>query len=500
MNKFFKEYRNKEILAGIFFVSVLAIVLIPLFMVAPYNFQSADDWSFGANGYHILKNGGSVFDVFIGAFRVTWDAYISWDGAYSSIFLSAFEPAIFGEECYVVVPYIMIGSLIIFEVLAILITVRTVTDEGKLFFSVLPIILPSIILQILYCPSTVESFYWYMGAVAYTFPHALSFTFIALFIYLMNYKGAKIKFTVLYMLEIFITWFIGGSNFIVRIYVTLTLFVLTFFMTLKNRTVLKRALPVMFLTLFWTLLSIFAPGNMVRFDSSFAAQSENPIFTICKSLYSTGNMIVSWTNIKVILMLFIILPFVLMLVRRMKFEFGMPGLYTFFSFGLFATQLTAVIQVKSSFGARMVALYYYSYHVFIVSNFVYWIGWAYNRFIKDKKANEVILGFINKWILCYTAIFAAMLFGLILIVDKKEISSYTAYRDYKQGWAKQYADEWKERFEILHDDSIKDVVFKPLSVMPYSFAYTDLQTDDGYIWLNYVCAEYYEKDSIIVEK
>ena len=56
---------------------------------------------------------------------------------------------------------------------------------------------------------------------------------------------------------------------------------------------------------------------------------------------------------------------------------------------------------------------------------------------------------------------------------------------------------WEERIAVLKDDSVKNPVFRPLNYVEL-LMYTDLQPENGYVWVNTACAEYYGKESVTV--
>ena len=133
-------------------------------------------------------------------------------------------------------------------------------------------------------------------------------------------------------------------------------------------------------------------------------------------------------------------------------------------------------------------------------NEYYWIGWIY-KYLNTKKISFVSgLKILHNpiFLMLYSAIIGLLLVAYVYCFNLKSTSVYNVYRDCKQGWAQQYALEWDARLTILHDDEIKDVCFEPLSVTPNTITYADLQTEDGYLWVNGACAAYYEKDSITV--
>lgn len=67
----------------------------------------------------------------------------------------------------------------------------------------------------------------------------------------------------------------------------------------------------------------------------------------------------------------------------------------------------------------------------------------------------------------------------------------------KNGWAQAYGAGWEERIAVLKDDSVKNPVFRPLNYVEL-LMYTDLQPENGYVWVNTACAEYYGKESVTV--
>lgn len=74
---------------------------------------------------------------------------------------------------------------------------------------------------------------------------------------------------------------------------------------------------------------------------------------------------------------------------------------------------------------------------------------------------------------------------------------YRAYRMWRNGWAQAYGAGWEERIAVLKDDSVKNPVFRPLNYVEL-LMYTDLQPENGYVWVNTACAEYYGKESVTV--
>ncbi len=57
---------------------------------------------------------------------------------------------------------------------------------------------------------------------------------------------------------------------------------------------------------------------------------------------------------------------------------------------------------------------------------------------------------------------AIRLAAAVLLGNVQQTSSYRVYRMWRNGWAQANGEGWEERFKVLKDDSVKDVVFTPL--------------------------------------
>ena len=201
----------------------------------------------------------------------------------------------------------------------------------------------------------------------------------------------------------------------------------------------------------------------------------SPLMAIWLSLERTFMNIISWTNLKVLLMLLVVFPFLWKAVSNMNYAFRFPGLFTALSFGVYSSQATATIYVDGTMGGgRQGAILWYFYVLWMVANVLYWCGWIAKRDAIAAKAEK------------------AVLFGNV-----QSTTSYRAYRMWKNGWAQAYGAGWEDRLKVLKDDSVKNPVFTPLNYVEL-IMYTDLQPEDGYVWVNSACAEYYGKESVTV--
>lgn len=134
---------------------------------------------------------------------------------------------------------------------------------------------------------------------------------------------------------------------------------------------------------------------------------------------------------------------------------------------------------------------------------MYWCGWIAKRdMIKTQPAQtdkrEKIDCLARTYLLRYCTVAGILLAAAVLFGNVQSTTSYRAYRKWRNGWAQAYGKGWEERIAVLKDESVKNPVFTPLNYVEL-LMYTDLQPENGYVWVNSACAEYYGKESVTVE-
>lgn len=353
-------------------------------------------------------------------------------------------------------------------------------------------------MQILYTPGVEESFYWYTGAVNYTFVFALSLLLLLLFLYLGGEGDKRRAYIWKAVIAGILAVLIGGNNFSTSLSTFLTLLILSLYFFRKDRRAFYRTCHVPALMGISLFICVAAPGNSMRIASNFNGETGDALRAILRSLeYSFHLFYVQSVNVKTALLLLLIFPFLWKAVKNIDYRFHLPGLFTLVTFCLYASQVTPNMYVAGIiYSYRLQAILYYSYHLWLAGNAVYWVGWMSRRADKVVAPVEKLCGRLERYLPVYCAVTGILLAGVIYRSDLKSLSSYRAYRSWRQGWAQQYGKEWEERIEVLHDDSIKEVTFAPISVYPEVIMYTDLQTEEGLVWVNGSCAEYYDKDVI----
>lgn len=485
------------ILVNVMFVIALIIVVFPLLLIARYNYPSADDWSYGTLGYHALKNGEGFFGVIRASLATVKDFYVSWEGRFVNSFFASLQPGIWGEKYYGVVAWIMIGIVIVSE-LYLCNSLLKIYAKGEAKWLSIPIIVPSLILQFLYNPAPEEGIYWYTGAVNYTFVYGLSLILLALFLKLGAEEYKKGAYIWRAAAACILAILVGGDNYSTSLSSFLTLFLLSALYLWFDRRAFYRTWFVTALVGISLLICIAAPGNMVRLNGTYGGVMGKKQAIWMSLQYSLHTVYTESFHVRVALMILLILPFLWKAVKSMDYHFRFPALFTAVTFCLYASQPTPSIYVeKGIHSGRLMGILFFSYHVWLVGNVGYWVGWLSRRTNKMMETLKRIWGRLDKYLLVY-CVLAALLFAREIDHQGGGRSRY-AYQSWKEGLPQQYAKEWEERLGVLHDGSVKEVCFPPISVYPAMIMYTDLEPEGGFIWVNAACAQYYDKDEIRIE-
>ncbi len=262
-NRFRDSEKSQLVFINIVTILSLLLVIFPLLLIAKYNRPSADDWGYGTNGYHALMSGGNIFDVLKASMKTAQQAYLGWDGRFANDFWDSLQPGIWGEKYYGIVAWLLISMLILTEIFfcRYFIFAKIKKEENRWVY--LPIIVPILIMQILYCPSPVESFYWYTGGMNYTFAFSLWLVLFTIYV-----KLGTSAYTVWWKRWIvciaagLLAGLIGGSNFATSLSAVLSLFLVTGVCALqKKKAFIYKTFYIPFIMVVSLLISVFSAGG-----------------------------------------------------------------------------------------------------------------------------------------------------------------------------------------------------------------------------------------------
>ena len=244
---------------------------------------------------------------------------------FSILILSALQPAAF-ENILPDHPYLMIGSVILSQFL-LLLRMHCGPGKGE------PLADPAHRYSHGNSPGALrpypeESFYWYNGSVNYTFLYSLSLVLLTLYPGNCALETGKAKRVVLYRAGLPAGDSGGWQQFFhQRIHhVPVDLSAVILFLICR-KDAFRRTWIVTLLETLSVLMCVTSPLTATRLNGNFGGSTANsPLMAIWLSLERTFLNIISWTNLKVLLLLVLLIPFFWKAVRKMNYEFRFPGL------------------------------------------------------------------------------------------------------------------------------------------------------------------------------
>ena len=187
-----KKWKTEDVHVKVIFAVmtiVLIAILIPLFWMAHYNFRSVDDFSYAQHAGAVWEETGSVLQVLAAQIPYTIEYYFTWQGTFFSEWFTTSMMGIFSENAYYMGTYFTLGGLVLSELFAFIVILRKAL--GADIFRAGIAAMSCICLQVLLMPVPVEAFYWFCGAMLYTFIHALGVTLVAMLVLLYQEQKKK---------------------------------------------------------------------------------------------------------------------------------------------------------------------------------------------------------------------------------------------------------------------------------------------------------------------
>lgn len=240
-------------------------------------------------------------------------------------------------------------------------------------------------------------------------------------------------------------------------------------------------------------VNILAPGNSVR-QGDF--QQMSPVAAVFHALVKGREMYLQELNARIWIFYAAILPFLLTDLKKIKFQFRYPFVFSIMVYLLFSAMFTPTLFALHSTGPeRTQNVYYWSVIILHLCNFVYWVGWLQ----KSMEKKGYILKFLEngKSFCWHCCLCAALLFLFLAQVDISGMTTFTVMESLLSGEARQWKIEMEAQKEILRDPQIMDAVLEPLTVYPELLYVDDMDTDPEF-WVNEVMAEWYQKNSVAI--
>lgn len=460
-------------------LSVLCISCIPIIYVGRYTFPQADDFSYGAYCYHAIQMGEGLIGALAGAVKTVVKSFLSWQGTFTSIFLMALHPGIWGTKGYHLVPLffliVIVSSICLFFYTVLCRICRATKLEGILTGC----IVAAFAIHMVVAKPT--AFFWYNGAIHYIFAFAMLLYFmIFLILGLTSQKRRGI-----YVGGACLSGLLcGGGNLVSALLGMIILMMSVGTLVLKKRNANFLLLPGIFMTVAF-LLNVLAPGNYVRQTLSGEFVEYGVVASIQKSFQvCLGYTVSAWMDWFLLALLILLFPILLKIVNRMDFQFQLPGIFLGGSYcilsAMFTPQIFAIGQWDTG---RVLNIIYFMFLILCVFNELYFIGWMEKNgkiWIPVLKNRKIRHGFLS---------FVFIYMGMVIVAEPERLTGSAALDAIVSGEAKEYAEVIEQNIEVLEYSEEMDVLLKMPPKEPEIFSSNEIATwKEG-------AAFYYGKDS-----
>ncbi len=468
-------------------VLLLVLLLCPLFILSQFAVPAADDFSFSCETHFAVVNGKGFIAILKSALSKTAEVYQSWQGSFSAVFMMAFQPSIWGFRFYRLTTYIMVIPLVISIFLICVRSFSGIFWADKYLSGSIAAILVIACTQ--FIPSPNQGFYWYNGAIYYTFTFSVMLVFFACLIGFLLY-GGRWRLPILCILAIVI----GGNNYVTAL---LSLILLSctvvLLMCYHSRNWSSVLIPFLFLTVAF-VVNATAPGNAVR--QAFFPTHPGPLESVVLSFRYAAQKILKWFDLRLLACLIVLLPLLREIASNSKRNvFRFPFIVTVVSFCLFSSMFTPHVYAIGFDGpGRIQNIYYYAFVLLLVFNLFWWCGWVIRKTASEDAIPHNGIRLVPFLAFCSTAFIC--LTGSVLFFHGS-MTSIAALGELRSGEAQAYYSQALERQAVLENPAIENCVFSPYQETPYLLFFTDM-TENPSSYENEDTSTFYAKKTIIV--
>ncbi len=538
---------------AVFFTAVYVLSLIPMLALSFYDFPSADDFSMALQPHLYFVETGNFFGTVIESLKKSWIVYSQYEGYFFSIILTCICPGVFGEGWYFLTPFIILGMLTfgVFYFFDALFVRMWKLDRDMSVTACMV----TLILMVQCLPQGVmraEAFYWYSGAINYTFTFGMAFFWLGLLIRSVYDEDAKARKRKVLWASFWGFW-MGGANYMTALELAICSVLILFIFIMIKRGVFKfvvagteapdsarekeryeskrKSFGLIWIPAVTNLVgfacSCLTPGNLVR---SAETGHIGPVKSILLSIHSTFDMMTNdmlrWETLVALVLLAAVFW---KMSESLKVRLQHPFMFALFAFLLVSSNVVPPFFAVANIGAgRLRALAWMEYVLMLVLVVFYLTAWARQRLedvylrAEAKRTQAVRMddvagteelknhdtAMLNKNIAGYgigtsmvIAVCIAFIFfgsAIMTIPNMRYYCATSALSDLLDGSAATYKAENAERLRILNDDSVKDAALMEYSVHPELLFYEDV-TPDKDEWINGATAKYYFKDSVVLK-
>ena len=479
------KQKNRQILLWSVLILTVASI-IPLLMLSLYNHPSADDFAYAAETHMVWKSTRNIFLVLKQAVATSVKYWNRWQGLYTSAFLLALEPGIFGEQYYRITGFLTVGTIVVSNLIFSFYILHKRLGTDKLSVLTLGMLISFLMLQ--WMPSTVEGLYWYNGAVNYTFFFGLLLLLICVVIDLCKEQSKHAVFGKT-VLGILLAVLLSGGNHVTAFAGLLAVSgICLFCFCNEKKQYAGRVLIVLTFEVAGFLVNVLSPGTRVRSDAF--EESRGVVWTVWNALQYLLERMNNWIGLALLVSIVIMLPVIFSCVEKIRdekrFYFPYPLLVFAASVGFLTAMCCPSYYAMGVIGAgRLVNVVYFAFVLLVYINVFYVCGWLCGK-MSFRGAVGDVSHILTVFLLCF-----GMIAGCY-----RDSAGYIAWKSMSSGEALAYSLEADARYNLYIQSAGQDVEVPAFSFYPQLLYYDDI-TEDPEDWRNLQVEEYFELNSVV---
>ena len=481
-------------------VAVLLVSLMPLYVLSFYNHACYDDFGFSLLTHDRWMETGSLLATVDAAWDNTVGIRTTWEGTYATSFISALQPALFGEDLYWVTTLVLLTFFLYalwFFMRQVL--VRVLHVDRHTFLMALSALA---FVMVQFVPEMSEAFFWFNGGVAYTLLWSMALWRFGVWIAFLQSEKNLSRW--LYgALLVVLTVVVGGAKYSTLLFAALVDALVAGCAFVRKRRTRWFELAVFVLLMICFIFNMTAPGNTVR-AATLGGDVSAPR-AVLQAFYFGLALAGSWFSLPLLVVWALVAWQLSDALRGSPFRFSHPVWITIGCICLFCAQLAPTLYTGNYIGdGRTVNTYFYTFVIMSCALVLYWMGW-YVR-MSEKRTHLPAIGGAHKG-LRLGVLAVAMTVLIIGCVGHKpagsdqtgleNIAGVSALKSLVTGQAQAYDEAMTARDSALRDSEQPEVVLTPVDDIPEAFMGDALESDNLTYVLN-LYADYYDKQRVSV--
>ena len=452
-----------RVMAAVFFAS-----LVPLVLVALYNYPADDDFRFTLPAARAWVETGSLAAVWKANWQHTAEMYATWQGDFFSTLLFGLNPLVFDIRLYFLSNWAMLALLCLCTGYLVKGAARALGADRTAFWIVYPAVM---VLVLQFMPSIAYSIYWHNGG-QYTTAACMLYLAVGLVIRLsLPQTGLRRTLRTLWLC--LCCFALGGSFF----GPALGAFVLVLLLTVtawvkKNRARVPLAMATLCVAIA-LIISILAPGNALRQERT--GETAGVLATLVTSVLDSFDLCGAWLSPQLLGMLLLIVPVMWKPLKESAYAFRQPLWVVVMLYGLFSASLAPGIYTGYGYNtARYENAIYLYFLLWAIGSALYCEG-AFIRYLERAQSESAghLLSAAGELGKRFAALYLAIAVALTALggfaFTIMNTSSAGALKSLVNGEARTFHEEMLERQEYVRVTDSDVVAVKPLSVAPYVF-------------------------------